>query len=51
MWVYWEFDRCEDLSGVRNLSMGGVFIETATGIVKSVSARLHFLTPDGQNRA
>jgi hypothetical protein len=49
--VYWQCHGREDVSLVRNLSMGGLFIETPTSKSEGVRARLHFLVQEGQIRA
>ena len=36
---------------MRNLSLGGLFIETDTPTVPGASAKLHFLVAEGQIRA
>jgi PilZ domain-containing protein len=49
--VYWCAAGDEDLAPVRNMSMGGLFIETDTPTVAGMSAQLHFLVQEGQIRA
>jgi hypothetical protein len=49
--VYWRCHGREDVSLVRDLSMGGLFIETSTPKSEGVRARLHFLVQEGQIRA
>jgi hypothetical protein len=51
VWVYWHCHGREDVSLVRNLSMGGLFIETPTTKGEGVRVRLHFLVQEGQIRA
>jgi len=51
VWVYWESHGDRDLSRVKDLSVGGMFIETRK--VKRIGAvtNLHFLVEEGQIRA
>lgn len=51
VWVLWRCDGFDDLSRVRDLSVGGLFLET--DVRKSVGSRteLHFLVQEGQIRA
>jgi hypothetical protein len=51
VWVYWQCDGRADVSPVRDMSMGGLFLKTAT--VKPVGSvvNLHFLVQEGQIRA
>jgi hypothetical protein len=51
VYVYWRSAGHEHLARVRNLSMGGLFIETDTPQVARMSAQLHFLVQEGQIRA
>jgi len=51
VYVYWRSVGHEHLNLVRNLSMGGLFIETDTPTVTGMSAQLHFLVQEGQIRA
>jgi hypothetical protein len=51
VWVYWSCDGRDDVAPVRDLSVGGVFIETPRPKDVGVIANLHFLCPDGQIRA
>src|SRR5260370_7440952 len=51
VWVYWKCHGREDVSCVRNMSMGGLFIETPDPKAEGVPARLHFLVQEGQIRA
>ena len=51
VYVYWRSAGEEDVAPVRNLSMGGLFIETDARKVPGVSANLHFLVQEGQIRA
>jgi hypothetical protein len=49
--MYWRSAGHEHLAPVRNLSMGGLFIETDTPTVTGMRANLHFLVQEGQIRA
>ena len=51
VWVYWQCHGREDVSRVRNMSMGGLFIETPAPRAEGVLTRLHFLVQEGQIRA
>jgi hypothetical protein len=51
VWVYWQCRGQEDVSRVRDMSMGGLFIETPQPRAEGVRARLHFLVQEGQIRA
>jgi hypothetical protein len=51
VWVYWECSHRKDVSRVRNVSMGGLFLETPHRFAKGLLAKLHFLVDEGQIRA
>ena len=51
VYVYWRSSGYEDIAPVRNLSMGGLFIETKTPKIPGIEAKLHFLVQEGQIRA
>jgi len=51
VWVYWQRDGGDDTSRVRNLGVGGLFIETRKPTVLGTKARLEFLVRKGQIRA
>ena len=51
VWVYWQCRGQEDVSRVRDMSMGGLFIETPQPRAEGVLTRLHFLVQEGQIRA
>ncbi|PYT69345.1 MAG: hypothetical protein DMG39_18790 [Acidobacteria bacterium] len=51
VWVYWECQGRDDLSPVRNMSLGGVFIETPLPQPSGAVTRLDFLVAEGQIRA
>lgn len=48
VWVYWECGGLSDVSRVRDLSTGGIFIETSRRRKKGDLVRVHFLVPEGQ---
>lgn len=48
--VYWTCAGKEDLSPIRNLSTGGLFLETDRKRVVGAVAKLDFLVPEGQIR-
>jgi len=47
VWVYWRCGRNEDTSRVRNMSVGGVFIETKKTLPIDATVELNFLVEDG----
>jgi hypothetical protein len=49
--VYWQCHGREDISSVRDISMGGMFLETPQPKAEGVLTRLHFLVQEGQIRA
>ncbi len=51
VWVYWECSHRHDVSRVRNVGMGGLFLETPHRVAKGLMAKLHFLVDEGQIRA
>lgn len=51
VWVYWECNDRDDVSRVRDLSSGGLFIETPRSIPAATLVTLHFLVGEGQVRA
>jgi len=51
VWVFWQCQGREDVSRVRDMSMGGLFIETPQTRAQGVFTRLHFLVQEGQIRA
>jgi hypothetical protein len=48
VWVYWECGGFGDVSRVRDVSTGGIFIETPRRRPKGEVVRVHFLVPEGQ---
>ena len=51
VWVYWKCQGHDDVSQVRNMSMGGLFIETPQPQPSGTLTRLDFLVAEGQIRA
>ena len=50
VWVYWHCAGYEDVSRVRNLSVGGIYVETSALRQPGTSASLDFLVREGQIR-
>src|SRR5260370_6912783 len=48
VWVYWQCHGREDVSLVRDMSMGGLFIETPEPRAEGVLTRLNFLVQEGE---
>ena len=51
VWVCWHCGGREDVSRVRNLSLGGLFVETPTSRGLGSTVKLEFLVQEGQIRA
>ena len=51
VWIFWNCNGQEDISRVRDMSMGGLFIETPQPRAAGVLTKLHFLVQEGQIRA
>lgn len=51
VWVYWRCDGREDVSRVRNLSLGGLFVETSEIRPVGITANLDLLVQEGPIRA
>src|SRR5260370_35555707 len=51
VWVYWQCHGREDVSLVRDMSMGGLFIETPEPRAEGVLTGLNFLVQEGEIRA
>src|ERR1700687_5046262 len=49
--VYWYSDGRQDVSRVRNLSLGGLFVETSTSRRLGSTVQLEFLVQEGQIKA
>ena len=48
VWVYWCFKGREETSRVRDLSLGGLFVETAKSTTVGASVKLDFLVQEGR---
>ena len=51
VWVDWRCAGREDISRIRNLSLGGLFVETPKSRDVSSTVKLEFLVQEGQIRA
>lgn len=51
VWVYWSCEGRDDVARVKDLSMGGLFIETSKPKDAGIGTNLHFLVQEGQIRA
>jgi hypothetical protein len=51
VWVYWKCNGRDDVSRVRDMSWGGLFLETEKPRAPGIKANLHFLVQEGQIRA
>jgi hypothetical protein len=51
VYVFWHCNGRDDLSRVRDIGMGGLFIETTKPKEVGVITNLHFLVDEGQIRA
>ena len=51
VWAIWRCGRTEDTSRVKDLSVGGLFIETRKVCPVGATVELHFLVQDGEIRA
>lgn len=51
VWVYWSSEGRDDTSRVRNLSLGGLFVETSQSRRVGSTVELDFLVQEGQIRA
>jgi PilZ domain len=47
VWVYWRCGRSEDTSRIRDISIGGVFVETKKTLPIDADVELNFLVEDG----
>ena len=50
VWVYWEYEHRADVSHVRDVSLGGLFLETNRRRPNGDLIHVHFLVPEGQIR-
>src|SRR5258706_3761245 len=51
VWVCWNCNGREDISGVRDMSIGGLFLHTQLRPATGTPMKIHFLVQEGQNRA
>jgi hypothetical protein len=51
VWTYWESEPYRDVSRIRDLSPGGLFLETRARKKEGELVRLHFLVQEGTIRA
>ena len=51
LWVVWQCGRTEDTSRVKDLSVGGLFVETLKVCPVDATVKLHFLVADGEIKA
>ena len=51
VWVCWQCNGREDVSRVRDLSLGGLFLETKAPRNVGMSTKIDFLVDEGQIRA
>ena len=51
VWVYWQSNGRDETSRVDNLSLGGLFVETAKSGPVGSMVKLDFLVEEGQIRA
>src|SRR5712671_517106 len=51
VWVHWGSKGREETSRVRDLSLGGLFVETAKSTAVGASVNLYFLVQEGQIKA
>jgi c-di-GMP-binding flagellar brake protein YcgR len=51
VWVYWRCNERDEAARVRDVSLGGVFIETANPKAVGLTAKVDFLVQEGQIRA
>ena len=51
VWVYWRCNGRDETSRVRDVSLGGMFVETAKPRAVGATAGVDFLVQEGQIRA
>jgi hypothetical protein len=51
VWVYWHCKGREDTSRVRDLGLGGLFVQTARPPSVGASVKVYFLVQEGQIRS
>jgi hypothetical protein len=50
IWVYWLCDGRADVAPIQNVSLGGVFLDTAKALPIDSRAEIHFCVQEGQIR-
>jgi hypothetical protein len=51
VWVYWDCNGRDEFSRIRNISIGGIFLETSRKGTVGVKTKLDFLSQEGRIRA
>jgi len=51
LWVYWRCDERDETARIRDVSLGGLFVETAKPRPVGLTAKVDFLVQEGQIRA
>ena len=51
VWVYWRCNERDETAPVRDVSLGGLFVETAKPRAVGLTAKVDFLVQEGQIRA
>jgi hypothetical protein len=51
VYIFWYCNGLGNLSRVRNLNLGGIFIETCAGKDLGIPVKIHFLVREGEIRA
>lgn len=51
VWVYWNCNGRDEFSRIRNIGMGGVFIETSKSGTVGAKTKVDFLAQEGHIRA
>jgi len=51
VWIYWRCDERDETARVQDVSLGGLFVETAKPRAVGLTAKVDFLVQEGQIRA
>jgi PilZ domain-containing protein len=51
VWVYWRCNERDETARVRDVSLGGLFVETSKPRAVGLTAKVDFLVQEGQIRA
>ena len=51
VWVYWRCNGCDETARVRNVSLGGLFVETPRPKAVGMTVKVDFPVQEGQIRA